>query len=101
MSDLEGIAQRLDHVIALLALGLKGQIAAALDEVRADPVAASILDETSSSWCASGDVRKRVRAKTGVSDRTFYRSLAGLESQGLLRTEGAGSSVRYRGTGLV
>lgn len=101
MSDLDEITERLDRVIALLALGLKGQIAAALDEVRADPVAAAVLHETSGDWRTSGEVRNRARAKTGVSERTAYRALADLVSQGLLRTEGAGSSVRYKGTGLA
>lgn len=72
----------------------------ARDRIRADKVAAAILDE-SEEWIASPELQKRAAAKAKTSTRTVLRRLPELVSDRFLAVRGTGQKAEYRRTGLI
>jgi hypothetical protein len=99
MADQE-ILDRLDLIQATLQLAFKPQLDEARDRIRADKVAAAILDE-SEEWIASPELQKRAAAKARTSTRTVLRRLPELVSDRFLAVRGTGQKAEYRQTGLI
>jgi DNA-binding transcriptional ArsR family regulator len=97
----EEVLRRLDRIAAILELAFREPIDSARQEIRADSVAAAILDLTAENWVSAGDVKRTVSGQTGQSERTVSRRLSTLVGQAFVEAEGQGPTVRYRATGIV
>jgi hypothetical protein len=95
------IVARLDTLIALFQFANADKIEEARTRVRADIVAAAILDATSVEWVNAGELKSRIAKETNQSERTVLRRIANLVAQRALEQSGTGPRVRYRSTGLL
>jgi hypothetical protein len=99
MADAE-ILERLDLLQATLQLAFKPQLDEARAKIRADKVAAAILDE-SSEWIASPELQKRAAAAAKTSTRTVLNRLPELVADHALAVRGSERKAEYRRTGLI
>jgi hypothetical protein len=96
----EGIVRRLDLIQATLRIAFEPQITAVRETLRADDVAAGILDRTT-EWVGSGDLQKAVAKASGKTTRTVRNRLPDLVARGAVETRGSDAAPEYRRTGLV
>jgi hypothetical protein len=99
MAD-EEILERLDLMQATLQLAFKPQLDEARAKIRADKVAAAILDE-SADWIASPELQKRAATVAKTSTRTVQRRLPELVAECILAVRGPEQKSEYRRTGLI
>ncbi len=97
----EDVVQRLDQVIFLMSLAFRDEIESARRAVLADAVSAAVLEAAADDWIAAGELKRRVAAATGQSERTVSRRISQLAAQRWLQSTGAGANVRYRAGSLV
>lgn len=95
------VLERLDRIATLLEVGFADQIEKVRAEVRADPVAAAVLDTVSDSWVGSGDIKRSVSKSAKVSEKTVQRALAALHDRGALQARGTGPTTSYRSAGFL
>ena len=101
MSDQQdALVDRLDRLIALTTLANAREIAAAAEDLRADPVTSAILDGCT-EWTPSGSLQDDVAKRHSVSTRTVRNKIATLVSRGLIASRGAGRATEYRAAGIV
>lgn len=101
MTTDEAIIERLDLLVAAFKLAYAPQISEAREQVRRDPVAASILDTAAEDWIAAGELQEATAKACGVTTRTVRKKLQDLVALGALRQEGWARSSQYRSTGLL
>jgi hypothetical protein len=101
MKNEDALLERLDTLTALLRLAFAEPLRAAQEELRSDKVAAAVLDSARAEWIGAGELKERVAKSAKVSERTVQRTIAGLLERGLLRSEGATQSTRYRSSGVL
>lgn len=89
---------KLDEIAALLRIGFSSQIQAARTKLKADAVAAALLELAEGQ--VAGELVKLVSEKTGSGSRTIEQRMAELASCGALRREKLGKTTTYRSTGL-
>jgi DNA-binding transcriptional ArsR family regulator len=99
--ETDEVLRRLDRIAAILELAFREPIEAARQIVRADPVAAGILELTADDWVAAGEIKKKISTSTGQSERTVSRRLSALVDQAFVESQGQGASINYRATGVV
>ena len=95
------VLERLDRLIALLAIAFDDQLKKVRQEIAADKVAKTILEAVKDQWVASGDLQRTVSKSAAVSEKTVQRALTSLADRGLLRTQGSGRTTSYRSSGLI
>lgn len=71
------------------------------DEIMHDSVMAAILEALADGPMAAGELRERVTAAVGVSERTVHRRLVDLQQLGVIERQGAGPGLEYYLTGLI
>lgn len=99
MADAE-ILEGLDLIQATLQLAFKPQLDETRAKIRADKVAAAILDE-SADWIASSELQKRAAAAAKTSTRTVLNRLPELVAYHVLAVRGSERKAEYRRTGLI
>ena len=97
----DDVIERLDRIVMLLEIGFADQIERVRTDVRADPVAAAVLDVTIDDWIASGEIKRVVCKTVKVSEKTVQRSLAALAHRGVIRIRGNPPNVSYRSSGIL
>jgi transcription initiation factor TFIIIB Brf1 subunit/transcription initiation factor TFIIB len=100
VSDADEIVRRLNLIEATLRVAFEPQITALSGRLRADDVAAAILDRTA-EWVGSGGLQKAVAKATGKTTRTVQNRLPELVAHGAIETRGPEARPEYRRTGLV
>lgn len=96
----DAIVERLDALIALTQIAHADAIAAQRVILRSDALTAAILDH-SEDWIAGGDLTRTVVAETGGGASTVGKRLSELVARGILRRSGAGTSTRYKNSGVL
>lgn len=96
----EEIGQRLDKIIAILQLAHYDSIDAARTTIRSDKTNSVILG-LAGTESPAGKLIKDVKKKTGESERTITRRIAGLVDLGALERSGGPPTTAYKATGLI
>lgn len=99
MADGE-ILRRLDLIQVTLQLAFKTQLDEVRSTMRADPVVAAILDE-STDWIGSTELQVHVSKTAKTSTRTVRDRLPGLVEDRVLAVRGTERKSEYRRTGLI
>jgi hypothetical protein len=96
------VVERLDRVIAILALANEDAIERARKDIRADEINSAILELTATP-VAVRELLKKVQAKVKkkAGDRTVQERIANLVARGVLEKSGTGPKTAYRSTGIV
>jgi hypothetical protein len=96
----EGVLERLDKITAILSLAFAAEIDSAKRRIRANPVAAELL-EAAENWTPAGALQEHVAKATGKSTRTVRSEIAQLMSIGAMASQGLQNAVQYKSTGLI
>ena len=97
----EEVLERLDSLMALLALAHGEAIGRTREAVRSDPLNGAVLDACTDEWVQAGALVETVKAQTGRSAATIRRRVAELAASNALRSRGATSNRAYRSRGIV
>lgn len=100
MTDHAEVVERLDRIAALLTIAFSAQIDDARHRIRANPVAAALLD-SASDWVPAGELQERVAKAANKSTRTVRTEIAELLRLGAIRAQGPSNALRYMSTGLI
>jgi hypothetical protein len=94
------VLRRLDQVIALLKVAFGPELSRVRNALEGDVVSREILAATE-EWVPAGDLTNKVVATTGKGERAVQRKLRELVELGVLESEGATWTRRYRSSGLI
>jgi transcription initiation factor TFIIIB Brf1 subunit/transcription initiation factor TFIIB len=94
------LIRRLDTVIALLRIGFRTELTRVRDELMSDSVGRGIIEATE-DWIGARELTKKVAEVTGRAERTIRDRIGELVALGVVQSEGATWTRRYRSTGLI
>jgi hypothetical protein len=101
MSSDDAVIERLDRLIALVAIAHGDALARVREQVQKDPVDAAIMSAAAEDWVLSGDLQRQVSKATGVAPRTVLRAITDLSGGHLLISRGSGKLTSYRASGVI
>lgn len=101
VSEISVLVEKVEKLIAILALANRQSMKEAADELRSDQLNGEILESMPREWTSVGELWEIIGSTSMSSRRTVQRRLSDLVSAGALTQTGVGSATKYRPTGLV
>jgi hypothetical protein len=99
--ELTSVGDKLDLLIGLLRVAHREPLEQMRQRLLADPVSKAVLQLAAKGWIEAGTLKSSAAKKGRASKPTAERRIAELVTLGVLLRRGAGSSVRYRSSGLI
>lgn len=102
MAEDQDIGEQLDTIIALLKIGFAGEVEALRNRLSQDAIMRELLEAAAApDGVTATALVDAVVSKTSAGRSTVRQRLADLGALGALRGSRAGTSIRYRSTGVL